>query len=133
VPGVNTPTPTAPHPITEYLLGRTPDGPEPIGSFAIRLVLTSPDAGADPAAWAITHPLGSPANSTYTEVVFVDEAGAELPERLADDLVRQVAATVYGPGRWAFHYRPEEVPRAVLAHGTLLRERVEVSAVEVWT
>jgi hypothetical protein len=56
---------------------------------------------------------------------------AELPERLVDDLVRQIANRMY-PSVWAFHYRPERVPDSVLRHGSQLRERVEVSEVEVW-
>jgi hypothetical protein len=140
----HTPTPHALRAHTLHILAQTPDGPEPIGSAAIRLVLTAPGQNADPGAWAITHPLGSIAGGTYTEVVFVDGTAGNRdtlvdgsfvdPEReaLRDEIVRQVAVEVYGPGRWAFHYRPERVPDAVLVYGSLLRERVEVSAVEVW-
>jgi hypothetical protein len=80
---------------------------------------------------AITHPLGMPAGGTHTEVAFVDDTSTELPERLVDDLVRQIGNRMY-PGSWAFHYRPNRVPDAVLQYGSLLRERIEVSAVEVW-
>lgn len=136
-----TPTPPAPtlRPITLTLL----DGDEPIGSAELRLVLTRPGEATDPGAWAITHQLGSIAGGTHTEVAFVDGTlGARdlagdgswrdpERERRADDLVRHVANAVY-PGAWAFHYRPEQVPDAVLRHGSLLRERIEVSNVEVW-
>lgn len=127
------PTPTAPHPVTQHLRNASD---EVIGEFAARLVLPlrnlDDDAPADLGAWAITHALGGLANGTYTAVAFVDGTTADLPERAVDDLVRQVASTLYGPGRWAFHYRPEQVAEHVLAYGTRLRERVEVSAVQVW-
>jgi hypothetical protein len=138
-----TPTPTAPgglRPHTLHLLRDTPAGPEPIGTAAIRLVLPlrrvdAPNEAVDANAWAITHPLGGIAGGTYTEVAFVDETpDAPLPvaEHVLDSIVRQLAVEVYGPGRWAFHYRPDQVPASVLAHGILLRERVEVSEVELW-
>jgi hypothetical protein len=141
-----TPTPTAPscRCITEHLIGDTADGRDAIGTFSLRLVLTTPGQTTDPGAWAITHPLGSVAGGTHTEVVFVDgtlgrrdtlgDGSFVDPERdrLADEVVRQIASIVYGPGRWAFHYRPERVADAVLRHGSSLRERVEVSSVEVW-
>lgn len=129
---MTTPTPTAPRAITEHLLGHTPDGPEPIGTMTLRLVLTAPGQNTDPGAWVITHPLGNLAGGTHTEVVFVDDTTADLPTRIVDELVRQVAGIVYGPGRWAFHYLPEVVPDRVLRHGSLLRERIEVSTVELW-
>jgi hypothetical protein len=117
---------------TEHLLGHFPDGPEPIGTMTLRLVLVDPDSTTDSGAWVITHPLGNLAGATHTEVALVDASAAGLPEPAVDDLVRQVAGIAYGPGRWAFHYRPELVPDRVLRHGSLLRERIEVSAVEVW-
>lgn len=104
---------------------------EVIGSCAVRLVLTAPGQDTDPEAWAITHTLGSPAGGTHTEVAF-DASAAELPERVVDDLVRQVGNLLYARS-WAFHYRPDQVPDSVLRHGSLLRERVETSAVEVWS
>ncbi len=119
-------------PITEALIGDTPDGRSPIGELTLALVLVDPHAPTDPGAWVITHPLGHPAGGTHTEVSFVDASTSQLDERHVDDLVRQVASIVYGPGRWAFHYRPEQVPDRVLRHGSVLRERIEVSAVEVW-
>lgn len=149
------PTPTAPgglRPHTLHLLAHTPTGPEPIGSCAIRLVLPlrrveNPNEGVDLNAWTITHPLGSVAGGTHTEVAFVDyphggllvedAEGAPYDEQrqeaIADSIVRQVAVEVYGPGRWAFHYRPGQYADSVLAHGSILRERVEVSEVELWT
>lgn len=137
-----TPTPRAPgglRPHTLPILAHTPDGPEPIGDCAIRLVLPlrsvdSPDP-VDLNAWTITHPLGSVAGGTHTEVVFVDETPtAPLPvaEHVLDAIVRQIAGEVYGPGRWAFHYRPDQYAGSVLAHGSFLRERVEVSEVNLW-
>lgn len=126
----STPTPTTPRPITEHLRDFTSDGPEPIGEMTLRLVLVDADADPTPGAWAITHQIGSVANGTHTEVAFVDDTTAVLPERLVDDMVRQIAGLVY-PGRWAFHYRPQEVAGSVLAYGTRVRERIEVSAVQV--
>lgn len=106
---------------------------EVVGEAAVALVI-----GLDPdrpdttgGCWAVTHQLGTPAGGTHTEVTFVDDTTAELPERTVDDLVRQVTLAVYGR-RWAFHYRPEQVADSVLRHGSRLRERIEVSAVEVW-
>jgi hypothetical protein len=146
------PTPTRPGGLREHtlpILRHTPDGPEPIGECAIRLVLPLRTVdGPQPVdlnAWTITHPLGSVAGGTHTEVAFVDyphgllvedEDGAPYDEQrqeaLADSIVRQVAGDVYGPGRWAFHYRPGQYVDAVLAYGSHLRERVEVSSIEVW-
>jgi hypothetical protein len=135
-----TPTPRPPGGLRDHtlpILGSTPDGPEPIGDCAIRLVLPLRNVDdpipVDLNAWAITHPLGSVAGGTYTEVAFVDTSADQQPEHILDAIVRQLAGEVYGPGRWAFHYRPDQVPDAVLRHGLILRERVEVSAVEVWT
>jgi hypothetical protein len=125
---MTTPMPTGLRPVTVHLTG---SADEPIGTCAIRLVLTAPGQATDEGAWAITHPLGMPAGGTHTEVAFVDDTSTELPERLVDDLVRQIGNRMY-PGSWAFHYRPNRVPDAVLQYGSLLRERIEVSAVEVW-
>lgn len=125
---MTTPTPTrTPHPITMHL--RDEQTNLVAGSCAVRLVLVDDRTASTPGAWAITHTLGSIANGTYTEVVFVD--GEPEPTRVADSIVRQVANAVY-PHAWAFHYLPERVADAVLAHGCALRERIEVSEVEVW-
>jgi len=133
------PTPPAPGGLrwhTLHVLRSTPTGPEPIGSCAIRLVLPSRSVDSpepvDLNAWTITHPLGTVAGGTHSEVAFVDDTFAEQPEHVLDDLVRQVAVEVYGPGRWAFHYRPGQYADAVLAYGSILRERVEVSSIEVY-
>lgn len=142
------PTPTAPgglRPITLTITNyRQRDAEaDAIGSCAVRLVLPLRNlddglAAYDLTAWTITHALGSPAGGTHTEVAFVDDSLASVVptehavERFADDLVRQVANLMYGR-TWAFHYRPEQYAESVLRHGSLLRERVEVSAVEVWT
>jgi hypothetical protein len=131
-------TPAAPggtRPITVTLTGGPFD--EPIGSCAAHLVLTCPGQATDPAAWAITHALGSPAGGTHTEVVFVDDTLVAAVtsrglDRLADDLVRQVADALYGR-TWAFHYRPDRVEDSVLRYGSLLRERVEITDIEVWS
>jgi hypothetical protein len=137
---MTTPTPTKLRPITLYLRN-TAD--EATGSCEIRLVLTAPGQATDPGASVITHALGSPAGGTHTEVVFVDgtagsrdltgDGSFDDPEReeLRGTIVRQVANLMY-PGTWAFEYRPERVPDAVLRYGSALRERVEVSTVEVW-
>lgn len=103
-----------------------------IGEAAVALVIgLDPDQPA-PGAWAITHQLGSPAGGTHTEVVLADDTATGLPEHLADDLVRKIAGDLYGRA-WAFHYRPEQVPEQVLKYGSRVRERVEVTAVKVWT
>jgi hypothetical protein len=125
-------TPTAPgglRPVTVTLTGGPFD--EPIGSCAVRLVLTSPGQATDPAAWAITHALGTPAGGTHTEVVFVD-GEPNLPTRITHGIVALIATLLYGRA-WAFHYLPESVPDSVLRYGSLLRERVEVTDIEVWS
>jgi hypothetical protein len=138
-------TPTAPgglRPVTLTIPGRRQDRhDDPLGSFGARLVLplrtVDSPAAPDLNAWTITHALGSPAGGTHTEVVFVDDSLAsavptgEYVEGIADAIVRAVADELYAR-RWAFHYRPEQYVESVLRHGSLLRERVEVSAVEVW-
>jgi hypothetical protein len=134
---MTTPTPTGLRPVTLHL---TDHAGEVIGSAAIRLVL---DHAPVYGTWAITHALGSVAGGTYTVVSFVDgscgtrdldgDGSFRDPERerLADEVVRQVANLVY-PGGWAFHYRPERVEDAVTRHRLAVRERIEVSEVEVW-
>ena len=124
-----------PREVVEHLIGTVDGERAPVGTVRLRLVLPlrtvdHPDP-VDLTAWAITHPLGNLAGGTHTEVALLGNA-ADLPERAADDLVRQVAGIVYGPGRWAFHYRPDEVPGRVLRYGSRLRERVEVVEVELW-
>jgi hypothetical protein len=123
------PTPGGLRPITVTLTGGPFD--EPIGSCAARLVLTAPGQATDPAAWAITHALGTPAGGTHTEVAFLGDT-AEHPARVLDEVVRQVGNALYAR-LWAFLYLPELVPDRVLRHGSILRERVEVTAVEVWS
>jgi hypothetical protein len=136
---MTSPTPTALRAVTLHL--SNPAG-EVIGEFAARLV-PNPGQTTDPGAFAITHGLGSLAGGTHTEVVFVDgtlgrrdldgDGSFRDPERdaLAEEVVRTVAVDLYAR-RWAFTYRPEQVADSVLRYGSLLRERVEVSAVEVW-
>lgn len=135
---MTTPTPTVLRPVTIYLRNSAGD---PIGEFAARLI-PNPDGNMG-GTWAITHGLGSIAGGTHTEVSFVDgSAGARDldsdgsfrdPEReaLREEVVRAAAIETYGR-RWAFIYRPEKVVDSVLRYGSLLRERVEVSSVEVW-
>lgn len=135
-----TPTPNALRAITVHLESSRGDV---IGEFALRLVLTAPGQATSPGASVITHGLGTPAGGTHTEVWFVDgTAGARDldgdgsfrdPEReaLREEVVRAAAIETYGR-RWAFTYRPEQVEDAVLRYGSLLRERVEVSSVEVY-
>lgn len=133
-----TPTPPALRAITLHLRN---SADEVIGEFAARLVPnpTGPTGGSS----VITHGLGTLAGNTHTEVSFVDgSAGARDldgdgsfrdPEReaLREEVVRAVAGDLYSR-RWAFTYRPEEVEESVLRYGSILRERVEVSAVEVY-
>jgi hypothetical protein len=135
------PTPTELHPVTLYL--RDFAG-EVIGEFAARLVPGNRTQSIMSGTWAITHALGSLAGGTHTEVAFVDgSAGARDldgdgsfrdPEReaLREEVVRLVAVALYARS-WAFTYRPEQVENSVLRYGSILRERVEVSAVEVYS
>jgi len=122
------------HPVTVTITGSSGQA---IGTCAARLVLTPVEGVTDPRAWAITHALGSPAGGTHTEVVLVDdslardEGGVTVNEHIADGIVRTIAGDLYGRA-WAFHYRPGQVPDAVLRHGSRLRERVEVTEVELW-
>lgn len=137
---MTTPTPTALRPVTIYLRNSAGD---PIGEFAARLIPGNRTESYMYGTWAITHALGSIAGGTHTEVSFVDgtcgtrdldgDGSFRDPEReqLADEVVRTVANALY-PGGWAFHYRPQRVADAVLRYGSQLRERVEVSAVEVY-
>jgi hypothetical protein len=134
------PTPTALRAITLHL---TNASGEVIGEFAARLVPGNRTQSFTYGTHAITHALGSIAGGTHTEVSFVDgtcgtrdldgDGSFRDPEReaLAEEVVRTVANALY-PGGWAFQYRPERVADAVLRYGSQLRERVEVSAVEVW-
>jgi hypothetical protein len=138
---MRTPTPTKPHPVTLHLTDDQTG--QVVGSCSIRLVLVDDHTARTYGTWAITHTLGSIANGTYTEVMFADgtlgrrdldgDGSFRDPERdeQADRLVRQIANAAY-PHAWAFHYRPERVADAVTAHGLLLRERIEVSEVELW-
>jgi hypothetical protein len=135
-----TPTPTALRPVTLHL--RDSAG-EVIGSFAARLIPGNRTESLMSGTWAITHALGSPAGGTHTEVAFVDgtcgtrdldgDGSFRDPERdaIAEQIVRAVANALYS-GTWAFTYRPEQVEDHVLRYGSILRERVEVTAVEVW-
>lgn len=93
-----------------------------------------------PSSWFVTFGFGKPAASTYTEVAFTDDAlgriegttNDTLPERVLDEVVRTIAADLYGTA-WAFHYRPDQYQDAIARHGVRLRERVVVSSIEVWT
>jgi hypothetical protein len=123
-----TPTPTALRPITVPL--RDPAG-EVIGEFAARLVLTAPGQSADPGAYAVTHGLGSFAGGSHTEVAFTDSSAGGLSVAVADEVVRAVANALYARS-WAFTYSPDQVPNSVLRYGSILRERVEVSDVQVY-
>jgi hypothetical protein len=134
------PTPTALRAVTLYLHN---SADEVIGEFAARLVLGNRTESLMWGTWAITHALGSLAGGTHTEVAFADGSAGTRdldgdgsfrdPEReaLAEEVVRTVANALY-PRLWAFTYRPEQVENSVLRHGSLLRERVEVSAVQVY-
>jgi hypothetical protein len=133
------PTPTALRAVTLHL--RDTSG-EVIGEFAAHLVPnpTGPMSGTH----AITHGLGSIAGGTHTEVAFVDgscgnrdltgDGSFRDPQReaLRESIVRQVADDLYGAGHYAFTYQPAQVEESVLRYGYTVRERVEVSSVEVW-
>lgn len=132
---------TAPHagrPITVQIVDSLA---QPIGSAEARLVVRAgPTPRPGPLVWAITHGLGTVAGGTHTEVSIdpgaVDPLQTHLDRdriaRLLDDLVRSVAREAYGT-RWSFHYRPDEVDASVLAFGSKVRERIEVTAIELWS
>lgn len=135
------PTPTTRRTITLHLYRNNDTSFGLIGEFAATLV-PNPDSHMG-GSYAITHALGSLAGGTHTEVAFVDgtcgrrdldgDGSFRDPERdaIAEQIVRAVANALYA-GTWAFHYRPEQVEESVLRYGSVLRERVEVSAVELW-
>lgn len=109
----------------------------PTLSIDARLVPgVAPDAADLPGSWYITHGLGKPAENTYTEVAFegtfVDEDGAALPEHVLDEAVRAVAGQLYGTA-WAFHYRPDQAEESIHRYSLRRRERVLITALEVWT
>ena len=97
------------------------------------------DEDVGPSSWTITHGLGKPAEGTFTEVAFGPDVNAELltlpgslePYVVADQLVREVAAALYGSA-YAFVYRPEEYDDAVARWALRRRERVVVSSLEVF-
>jgi hypothetical protein len=83
-------------------------------------------------SWFITHGFGKPAAGTYTEVAFLPEITETEPERVLDEVVRAVAVELYGTA-WAFHYRPDQYADAIGRFPEMRRrERVLVTAVEVW-
>lgn len=89
-------------------------------------------------SWFISHGLGKPAQNTYTEVAFTDEALGELVhatpsevERVQEEVVRRVAVELYGTA-WAFTYRPDQYEDAIARHGLRRRERVIVTSIEVY-
>lgn len=107
-------------------------------NYAARLA--EPDRTARPGgrsehrSWYITFGFGKPAERTFTEVVLPDftDDGEPLPEHIKDDLVRRIAADLYGTA-WAFHYRPDQAQDALWRYDVRLREHVTVTSVEVWT
>lgn len=115
-------------------------------NVAARLVLAGDEAETPlrPTSWFITHPIGKPAEGTFTEVAFADDVLEQLAElhdehvveRLLDETVRVVAVQLYGTA-WAFHYRPEQYRDSVHGDGRWpaprRREAVLVSALEVWS
>lgn len=95
-----------------------------------------PAAANLPGSWYITHGLGKPAQGTYTEVAFGDNAlidpdGQPWPEVVLDAAVRTVAIQLYGTS-WAFQYRPDQYAVAIGEHGLRRRERVTITNLEVW-
>jgi hypothetical protein len=87
-----------------------------------------------PGSWFITHGIGGPAAGTYTEVSFGDNAlidpdGQPWPEEVLTEAVREVAGLLYGTA-YAFTYRPGR--HTFLDNGARRRERVAITAVEVW-
>lgn len=103
--------------------------------YDARLVPGVDEHAADlPGSWFITHGFGKPAARTYTEVAFdpaADGDGEALPERVAEEVTRRVAADLYGTA-WAFVYRPDQYADAIGRFGLRRRERVFVTSVEVW-
>lgn len=92
-----------------------------------------------PSSWSITHGLGKPAEGTFTEVAFGPDVNAELlmlpgtlePHIVADQLVREVAAALYGTA-YAFVYPPEQYDEAVARWALRRRELVVVTSLEVF-
>jgi hypothetical protein len=92
----------------------------------------SEHAAVQPGSWFITFGLGKPAGSTYTEVVLAPEVrAAGHPERVVDEAVRAVAAELYGTA-YAFTYRPEQYTDSIEKYGMKRRERVAITALEIW-
>lgn len=106
-------------------------------TIELRAALDPSNTGPDWAgSWFITHGNGKPAQNTYTEVAFGDNAridpqGQPWPEHILDAAVREVAGQLYGRA-WAFHYRPDEAPDAIHRWGLRRRERVIVTSLECW-
>lgn len=80
-------------------------------------------------SWSITFGLGGPAQRSYTEVAFRGQL-QELPASVQDEVVRRVAADLYGTA-WASLYPPEQHAAKVARYGMNRRERVVVTRVEV--
>lgn len=90
------------------------------------------EAACLPGSWYITHGFGKPAAGTYTEVALApDVLAAEHPERTLEAAVRQIATELYGTA-WAFLYPPEEYADAITRWDLRRRERVIITALEVW-
>lgn len=89
---------------------------------------TGPDwAGS----WFVTFGSGKPAQGTYTEVAFVGFDRAQT-ERVLEEVVRRAALDLYGTA-WAFTYRPDQYEHAIAKYGLRRRERVIVTAIDVWS
>jgi hypothetical protein len=94
----------------------------------------------DPSSWFITHPLGTPAAGTFTEVALADDVRAELVElhagrpevveMIVDEAVRHLAGQLYSD-RWAQVYRPSQYADAIARHGMRRREWAVIAALEV--
>lgn len=117
-----------------------PVRPEPVIDYAAKLAERRPmHDRPNLSSWFVTFGFGKPAENTYTEVRFTDEALGRVegttndthPEHVLDAVVRRVAVDLYGTA-WAFHYRPAEFPSAIEQYGVRLREVVEVSSIEVY-
>ena len=91
----------------------------------------------EPGSWFITHPLGQPAGGTYTEVRLPDEVLTALVhatplrvDTVLERAVHEVAGQLYGTA-YAFTYRPDQYAEAIERFGLRLRERVEITTLEV--
>lgn len=91
---------------------------------------TGPDwAGS----WYITHGLGRPAAGTYTEIAFVtDVQVTDHPDPVLEEVVRRVAVDLYETA-WAYVYSPDQYEDAIARWALRRRERVIVTAIDVWS